>query len=209
MSILDFLTGTSVLEKAESPINGQIEVVRDLTWGTYIKVGGLTQSGGILKQVWKETLSYISKFDLEIKSVLILGLGGGSVATLIRDYWPKAKITGVDIDPLMVGLGKKYLGLGKIDIDIKISDAYDFSGGKYDLVLVDLYNGDKFPEKFGDEKFLKMVKKNLSKGGAAIFNRLYGPEHRTAAMRFGKKLEKEFGKVDYFYPQANVMFIAC
>ena len=30
---------------------------------------------------------------------------------------------------------------------------------------------------------------------------------RTEAVKFGNKLEKIFSKVDWFYPQANLMFI--
>ena len=34
------------------------------------------------------------------------------------------------------------------EIDIKIQDAGKPIPGKFDLVIVDLYQGDKFPEKF-------------------------------------------------------------
>ena len=59
MTITDFLAGKKVLEEIESPINGKLQVIRDLAWGTYVVGGGLTQSGGILEKIWNNTLKEI------------------------------------------------------------------------------------------------------------------------------------------------------
>ena len=177
-------------------------MVRSLGLGTYIQANGLTQSGGIVESMWKDTLRKVRGSKSEIRNVLILGLGGGTVAKLIRKYWPGAKITGVDIDPIIVELGRKYLNLDG-DIEIKIQDAAKFVPGRYDLVIVDLYRGDEFPKKFEDEKFLK----SLTKNKLIIFNRLYYKEKKIKALEFGKKLQKIFSKVNYFYPVSNLMFV--
>ena len=214
MKIPDFLSGSRILEETYSKYNGEIKVVQDLAWGKHIVVNNLTQSGGIINDIWKETLKKFSINNFQFSNVLVLGVGGGSAAKLVHKYWPEAKITGVDIDERMVFLGKKYLGLEKVRAEIVIGDANTFVKSKlqipnfkYDLILVDLYNGDKFPEKFEDEKFLKNIKKMLNKEGMAIFNRLYGGDKRPGSMKFGRKLEKYFKKVDYVYPMANVMFV--
>ncbi len=210
-TIFDLLSGTRVLEKTLSQYNKDIEVIKDLTWGTYIKVGGLTQSGGILFDVWQNTLQKLQKTKPEVKNCLILGLGGGSVAKIIAKKYPKAKIRGVDIDKVMVDLGKKYLGLTKIKIEIKIQDAYEFViknlKSKYDLIVVDLYCGDKFPKKFEQSKFLKLSHELMSTDSVIVFNRLYGPNNQTRSLAFGKVLEKHFKKVDHIFPQANLMFV--
>ncbi len=210
MKIADLLSGTIILEKINSKYNGDITVVKDFTWGTYIKVGGLTQSGGILTKVWDETLKKVLHIKPHVDKCLILGLGGGSVAKLVSSYWVGANIVGVDIDSKMVNMGKKYLGLEKIAIQTVINDAYSFveeEKQKYDLILIDLYCGDEFPEKFERDEFIKKVKGILNKDGIAVFNRLYGSERRTESMRFGRRLEKTFRKVDYVYPQANLDLI--
>ncbi len=210
MRTLDILSGTKVLIETNSKYNRNIKVIRDFTWGTYIKVEGLTQSGGILSQVWRETLKKFIKIKPYVKNCLILGLGGGSVANLVYKSYPDVNLTGVDVDEKMVSLGKKYLDLGKIDIDVKIADAFEYvkkGSEKYDLVLIDLYCGSKFPEKFGDDKFVKNVKDLLNENGIAIFNRLYRGDDRADTMKFGRRLEKIFKKVDYVFPQANLMFV--
>lgn len=199
-----------ILEELTSPFNGKLTVMRDLAWGTYIRAGGLTQSGGIVTDVWKRTITQISNSKFLASNVLIFGLGGGSVASLVRKYWPDSQIKGVDIDPFMVDLGKKYLGLGKLNIDIVIEDASDFvkkEKGKYDLVCIDMYKGENVPKEFEEVEFIGKVRNMLDEEGIAVFNRLYGPNDRPKSMEMGRKLETVFNKVEYIYPQANVMFI--
>ncbi|SRR5258708_3120831 len=210
MKIKNLLSGTRILEETSSKFNGDIQVVRDFTWGTYIHVNGVTQSGGILNKIWEEMLKKVLETKPHVHNCLILGLGGGSVARVVSRYWVGSSITGVDIDETMVKLGEKYLYLDKIDISIKIEDAAKFVEGnknKYDLILIDLYCGSKFPEKFESEKFMKSVKNLLASGGIAIFNRLYGADRRADSMKMGAKLEKVFWKVDYVFPQANLELI--
>lgn len=186
------------MEERESKYNGHLRVVRTLGMGTYIQANGLTQSGGIVEKIWRQTLGKVHRSQITVHRSLILGLGGGTVAKLIRKFWPKAKITGVEIDPTMIELGKKYFGLGKVNVDIKIVDANKFKLGLYDLVIVDTYFGDKFVD---------LVRPELLKSKMVIFNRLYFGEKRPEAVKFGKKLEKIFPKVEWFYPEANLMLI--
>lgn len=210
----NLLTGTKILEEVDSPINGKLTVVRDIGWGTYIKAGGLTQSGGVVFKVWKSVLWKIFNNKREINKSLILGLGGGDAARIIRKYWPEAEITGVDIDQIMVDLGRKYLELDKARIKVEIQDAYQFLiscassyPNHYDLVLVDTYIGDNYPKKFEQEEFLSAVRKVLTTDGVAVFNRLFFGKKRKNAMDFGESLEKVFPKVSNVFPEANIMFI--
>src|SRR3989344_4262622 len=135
------MLGTTILEERDSKYNGHIKVVKTLGMGTYIQSNGLTQSGGIVETIWKQTLRELRIKKEEIRNILILGLGGGTVAKLLRKTYPKAKITGVEIDPIMIELGRKYLDLENYNIDIKIADAltYKLLPITYDLIIVDTY----------------------------------------------------------------------
>lgn len=205
------MLGTKILEDRNSPINGKIRVVKDLAWGTHIQAEGLTQSGGVVESIWRSTLKNLR--TKKLKNCLILGLGGGTAAKLVRKFWPEAKIVGVEVDLIMVELGKKYMGLEEIEVEIKIGDAQAIINQlstinkEFDLILVDLYVGDKVPEKFKSDEFLELVLRLLTDNGTAVFNRLYYGEKRPEAMKFGKKLEKVFPKVEYFYPEANLMLL--
>lgn len=203
--------GIKTLEERHSPINGKLSVKKDLAWGTYIKTSEITQSGGIAKKVWNSSLRKIRKSG--IKKCLILGLGGGGMVGIIKKYWPQTKITGVEIDPIMVDLGKKYLGLKEAEVRIVIEDAMKFvkrqikKKGKYDLILVDMYLGDTIPEKFTTPTFYNMTKKLLGKNGTIVFNRLYYDEKRKLADRTYQDLKKIFSRVMAVFPEANIMFI--
>lgn len=195
------MLGTKVLEERDSQYNGHIRVLKTWGMGTYIQSNGLTQSGGIVESIWKSTLRQIKNKD--IKEILILGLGGGTLAKLLRKKYPSAKIVGIEIDPIMIELGKKYLDLDKYNIDVKVEDTNKFKLEKHDLVIVDMYNGDNFPREFESEDFLK----KLTKFETVIINRLYFGDKRPDTVRFGNKLEKIFKKVVWHYPEANLMFL--
>jgi spermidine synthase len=210
------MLGTKILEERISKYNGEIKVVKTLGFGTHIQAEGLTQSGGIVETIWKSTLKRIVNCKLKIKNCLILGLGGGTVAKLIRKNWPEAKITGIDIDSVMIELGKKYLNLNEYKVDILIADASNLSNlsnlpnwpnSKFDLIIVDLYQGDKYPEKFETDNFIKLVRCHLTSFGVVVFNRLYYGEKRPQTVKFGNNLKKIFSNVEWFYPEANLMFV--
>lgn len=208
--LFNFLSGKQVLEEKRSPVSGRLAVVRDLAWGTYIMAGGLTQSGGVAKTIWQNVLRKVWKKKKEVTSCLILGLGGGSIAKITRKLWKKSKITGVEIDPVIIELGEKYLGLKEIGVNKEFCDAEDYlktSSKVFDLICVDTYVGDSYPKKFEEEAFLVLIRKHLDKSGIVIFNRLYYGDKRPLAMKFLKRLESVFSKVEIVFPEANVMFI--
>lgn len=204
-----------ILEEKESPFNGKITVVKTLE-GTRLMVGGISQSGWLMKKVWNVALKKISK-DRSDKpktdSVLILGLGGGSIAELVQKYWPSAKITGVDIDPSMVELGKKYLGLGKINnLKIELIDANEFLKRSslqesFNLVIVDIYKGIKVPKEFTTQEFVEKIFQVVSSGGVAVFNRLYSEVERKESDSFGRMVGAVFPVSTLVKPEANIIFI--
>lgn len=211
--ISEFLTGIKVLQTENSPINGDVAVVKSIAFGTYLQVGGLTQSGGIIKTIWSKSLRKVQIVKKNVGNVLVLGLGGGSIIQVLQKNWPAAKITGVDIDPVMVKLGQKHLGFHGEGTKVVISDASQFvrskskSDVKFDLVCIDLYLGDEFPKKFESTDFILSVKKILNKSGIVVINRLYYGKKRAESLKFGEFLEKFFSKVEVVYPEANVMYI--
>ena len=149
-----------------------------------------------------------------VKSCLILGLGGGGIAKIVRKNWPDAKIVGVDVDPIIVELGKKYLGLDKLGVEIVIQDASEYlsqkskvKSQKFDIICVDMYVGDRVPEKFETDNYIQLVRRLLTSSGHVVFNRLYYGEKRKEAEEFHRKLIHIFKKVRPVYPEANVMYV--
>jgi spermidine synthase len=78
------------------------------------------------------------------RSVLILGLGGGSAARLARELAPRARLVGVEIDPQVVALAKEWFGLGELGLEVVRADAARFlerCDERFDAVLEDIFIG--------------------------------------------------------------------
>ncbi len=137
-----------MLQLIDSRINGTIKVKRFL-WQTSVWAGGFQQSGPLVENLWKKAIKVFSLGiqGEHLRNVLILGLGCGSVIKPLRQKFPHCHITGVEIDPEIIKIGKKYFSLSKISkLKIVCEDANDFikkNKKKFDLVIIDLYKGQK------------------------------------------------------------------
>ena len=77
--------------------------------------------------------------------VLILGLGGGSVARVVRALAPRAKIVGVEMNGAVLRAARKHLDLDALGIEVVKADARDYlrrSRRHFDVVIEDLFLGD-------------------------------------------------------------------
>jgi len=209
--IQKFFRGYLILEKIESKINGQIEIREDIFRKRSLLVGGISQSGHSVEKLWQKPISHLS---LTIDHCLILGLGAGSAAKLIHNFFPKAEIVGLEIDPIMIKMAKKYFDLSTVkNLEIAVKDAINIIHNtqnvrrKFDLILVDLYLGKEVPEKAKKDKFIKDVKKSLSPSGVAIFNRLYYGQKKKEANQFETRLKKIFSEVEPLHVSANIFFL--
>jgi spermidine synthase len=112
--------------------------------------------------------------ERRVRRALILGLGAGTVAMLLRRRYGPIRILGVDCDAAMVGLARREFGLGRArNVAVVIADAFQFvrrARGRYDLVCVDLYRGGRMPAQVLSARFLRDVRRLLGPGGTATFN---------------------------------------
>ncbi|MBN2638774.1 MAG: fused MFS/spermidine synthase [Bacteroidales bacterium] len=134
-------------------------------------------SFGTLHRVFQEALNTFIPDLSEIKEVLILGFGAGSVAHILqkeKNY--QGNITGVEIDQQVIKLAKKYFHLEEIQhLKIHIQDAEEFakdSQQQFDLIIIDLFTDHLIPEKFETEAFLSTVNSLLSSKGKLLYNRM-------------------------------------
>jgi SAM-dependent methyltransferase len=78
------------------------------------------------------------------RSVLILGLGGGSAARVARALAPAARIVGVEIDERVLDLARRHFGLDGLGAEVVRADAARFlaaSRERFDAVLEDVFVG--------------------------------------------------------------------
>jgi len=153
----------------------------------------LIQSGFIMRHIWSRGLRGLLPSKFEPEKVLLLGVGSGSNTRLIRDLYPKSKITGVEIDQGMIDIARKYCGLSKIkNLKIIIADAFDYAKNldeQFDLVLVDCFDGKYIPTKLERLDFYSFLK-NHSR--FVLTNRLWYGEHVSSSQAFMNKLAGRF-----------------
>ena len=78
------------------------------------------------------------------RRILLLGLGGGSVARLARALAPDSEIVGVELDPEVVRLARRHLDLDALSVRVEITDALDFlerDRSRYQAILEDVFVG--------------------------------------------------------------------
>jgi SAM-dependent methyltransferase len=78
------------------------------------------------------------------RSLLVLGLGGGSAARLLRALAPRARIVGVERDPAVLRAARRRLGLAALGLEVVQADAQDYLASlaaRFDLIVEDLFVG--------------------------------------------------------------------
>lgn len=131
-------------------------------------------------QLVMQNLQYlmgILLFIPEPKNILLLGVGGGSLVHFFRHYLPQCHINAVEYNPELLDIAFRHLHLPKASerLDYIIDDARSFleqDTGVYDLIVVDIFEGNLSPPWLQQETFIQQIKTRLSSQGAVSFNLL-------------------------------------
>nr|MCR5095021.1 fused MFS/spermidine synthase [Lachnospiraceae bacterium] len=110
--------------------------------------------------------------DKEKPSVLVLGMGTGTWAMMVRDYFPECEITGVEIDEDITELAHRYFELDE-DIPVYTYDGRAFLQAmdeKYDCIMVDAYRDITIPFSMSSVEFFTLVRDHLNPGGVMVVN---------------------------------------
>ncbi|HEX7011593.1 MAG TPA: fused MFS/spermidine synthase [Steroidobacteraceae bacterium] len=125
------------------------------------------------------------------KSVLIIGLGGGTLPRALTQLVPGVRIDVVEIDPAVVRVARKYfeftagpnVRVFEMDGRVYVKRAMR-EGVRYDLIMLDAFDHEYIPEHLLTREFLLEVKALLTPGGVLAANtfsssRLYDHESVT------------------------------
>jgi predicted membrane-bound spermidine synthase len=195
-----------VIKKFHSDFNAEVELVRFMG-DLRLDMGGLTQSGSVIEKIWAKAIKSLVPRNSNIKSVLILGLGGGSAIKVVKHFYKDAKIVAVEIDPVVVDIATNHFPyIKKYQVDVITSDAVEYvkkMSGNYDLVLVDCYQGHNVPAKLNSLEFVKKILKHTK---YLLINRLFWAEFKKPALDFKSSLETEL-KVSTTRTPSNLIIL--
>jgi spermidine synthase len=124
-------------------------------------------------------------FGADIKRVLVVGLGAGSISKRILNDYPQAVVDSVEIDPVVVDVARRFFQVTEDRRHAIIAqDGRQFirrAEGKYDLIVMDAYNAEGIPFHLATREFLQLTKSKLAPGGivaAHIVGFLEGPQSK-------------------------------
>lgn len=124
--------------------------------------------------VWHAFLlsPYFLPSHLQSKTACILGFGGGAVAKLYERYFPNIPITGVEIDPTVLMIAKKYFAISPNTTLIADDAGHYIADTKtsFDIILIDLFDEDQTIRLVSQKDFLLSCFKKLNQNGAIVIN---------------------------------------
>jgi len=167
----------TVIYEDESPYNYlQVSSIENSTYLLMKQYSGIwseiTQGNFFTGYYWDYHL-VAAAFTNESENALILGLGAGTTARSFSAAFPNISLDGVEIDPLVVEIGKKYFDMNRCDVNVILSDGRFFvktTKKTYDIIILDTYKDASIPYHMTTVDFFKEVKTTLKPNGVLSIN---------------------------------------
>ena len=179
---------------------GELRVV-DTEEGRHLLIDGSIHSL-VDTATWNSYFHYVAVMDLpkyffaKPGRVLLLGLGGGSLAKqYARDGW---QVDAVEIDPGVSELAGRYFGLLGSDAAVSVADGREFlrrSGSGYDVILMDVFGSSSVPFHLLTEEAFALVRSRLTPEGMVAINLESAGWHDPLIGMVAATLSRQFGAV--------------
>ncbi|HEX2358776.1 MAG TPA: fused MFS/spermidine synthase [Solirubrobacterales bacterium] len=105
--------------------------------------------------------------------VAVLGNAAGTAARGYGHYFPQTKIDGVEIDPELEQVGRRFFDMTNPNLTVHNEDARPWlraSDGDYDVIIVDTYRQPYLPFYMATREFFELARDRLAPGGMVIVN---------------------------------------
>jgi len=149
--------------------------------------------------VWDAFLAIPPLLDRPLERVAILGNAAGTTARALGVYYPEASIDGVELDPAVSRVGRRYFAMDENPrLTVHDADARPFlrsTDVDYDLIVVDAYHQPYVPFYLATREFFRLVREHLAPGGIVALNVAAVPEDRRLVRAVGTTLAAELPQV--------------
>ena len=109
----------------------------------------------------------------DVHSAAIIGLGGGTIAYTLTNAYGPIPIDGVEIDPQIVDMGRKYFAMNEPNLTVHVQDGRYFlatTKKQYDLIAIDAYQQPYIPFQLTTAEFFKLTRDHLTPHGVVAIN---------------------------------------
>jgi spermidine synthase len=107
--------------------------------------------------------------------VLMIGLGGGSLAKFIYHRMPAAQVTAVEVSPQVVAIARQYFFVPPDEprFEVVVGDGSEYVARRdaaAQVVIVDGYDADAHAEELASRSFYAACRQRLAPGGVFVVN---------------------------------------
>jgi spermidine synthase len=145
---------------------------------------------------WDAALAIPLLLERPVRRVAILGNAGGTTARAFGVFYPQVEIDGVEIDPAVSDVGRRFFGLGDNPrLHVFDADARPFlrrTDSRYDLIVVDAFRPPYVPFYLATREFFRLARSRLAPGGVLMLNVGTVPDDHRLADEISGTLAAEF-----------------
>jgi spermidine synthase len=113
-------------------------------------------------------------YPAHLSRALVVGLGGASLTKALVAQFPDLQVESIDLDPEIVQLARHYFGYQESPrCRSLVGDGRAYlekNPQKYDLIVLDAFDGLEIPQPLRTLEFYQLVKAHLTEGGVAVSN---------------------------------------
>jgi spermidine synthase len=180
-----------------------IRIVSDGSGGRELELN----EGVVTHSVWRpDTVLTGNYWDLFLmlppllprspRTMLIIGNAGGTMGRAYGRYYPRVAIDGVELDPTLNSVARRYFGAGDNPrLRLIAADGRPYlekTTKRYDLVVVDAYRQPYVPFYLATAEFFRLVREHLNPGGAIALNVAATPHDKRLSDAIGTTLLTAF-----------------
>jgi len=134
-----------------------------------------------------------------IKRILVLGVGGGTVIQQVKRYAQSEQIVGVELNPVHLQVARRFFGIKKSMAELHLADAIEwlenYDGPPFDVIIEDLFGeqeGEPIRAVEPSAKWFGLLSRHLTRNGILVMNFIGGNELRRSAYFTQEKTRQRF-----------------
>ena len=129
--------------------------------------------GGPWQQFLVGPFFYPDRRPADVHRIAIVGLAAGTSARQAAAVFPEVTIDGIEIDPKIVAVGRRYFAMDLPNLNVIVQDGrwgLESSPYRYDLICVDAYRPPYIPPHLTTQEFFRIAADHLTPDGTLVIN---------------------------------------
>ncbi len=147
------------------------------------------------------------EYSPQVTSMCLVGLAGGTTARQYSAVFGDVPIDGIEIDPTIVEVGRRFFGLDLPNLEITVADGRYYlahSPKQYDVILVDAYRPPYIPFQLTTLEFFLDVRARLTSDGIVAINVARTETDYSLVIAIASTLKASFPSVYVMDPLSNL-----